>query len=184
MDADIRFPPIEFQEGLFLDRCSQLEELVLRETDRMVSEHMLPGPEETDEYDFGCICLNYWRVIWRIAFDLGPEISRKLAEELARRMCAKRGYSADDFHSGVLAIQERVRLPFGYNPLQFAYLMTQRRPIRLLHPELDGAELPTVLAGIALELAEQNPGDPVLLPLDAVRALLGQRKLTVSGVSV
>ncbi len=54
--------------------------------------------------------------------------------------------------------------------------------MRLLAPDLDGAPLPTLLAGIAHELTQMQRGsDPILMPVDSLRAMLGQRKLVVGG---
>jgi hypothetical protein len=66
--------------------------------------------------------------------------------------------------------------------LRLAYRRAKHHPIRLLHPDLADAPLPTLIAGIAYHLVQtqRRPG-PVLLPVDKVRALLGQRKLVVGG---
>jgi hypothetical protein len=96
-------------------------------------------------------------------------------------LCAARGYDPDDFESALEATRGRVRLPFGWTALDVAWRHSQREPIRLLDAALAGKRVPTSIAGIARQLQFLRKDEPILLPIDQIRALLEQRKIVVSG---
>lgn len=96
-------------------------------------------------------------------------------------ICEKRGYDLDDFDSALQAVASRVRLPYGWSAIDFAFRQAQKEPIRLLQPELAGKKLPTTIANIAYRLSLIQDKDPILLPIDQLRSFLQQRKIVVSG---
>jgi hypothetical protein len=133
-----------------------------------------------------CDALNCWRMYLRMVEETGKEPldedTQAIFQELCRRVAKRRTYTDDDFRSALQATQERTRLPWGYNSLRLAYGKAKREPIRLLRPELQNAELPTAIASVAFHLDLMQPaGAPILLPVDALRGLLNQRKLVVGG---
>ena len=96
-------------------------------------------------------------------------------------ICAARNYEEDDFDSAIQATRGRARLPFGWTALDLAWRLAQKHPIRLLDPQLAGKRVPTAIAGIARQLQLLQGEEPILLPIDQLRALLEQRKIVVSG---
>ncbi|MGL6073078.1 MAG: hypothetical protein ACRC8S_02830 [Fimbriiglobus sp.] len=107
---------------------------------------------------------------------------RSVFRQLQNELVLKRNYLDDDFRSVLVATQDRARLPYGTTSLMVAYQRTLKKPIRLTQPEFVFAELPAIIAGIAYELSLLGKeGEPILLPVDAVRDLLKQRKIVVSG---
>ncbi len=124
----------------------------------------------------------YLRFIEELQQETLDETAQQIFRDLCRRVARTRNYSEDDFQSALLATHDRTRLPWGFNSLRLAHGRAQRKPMRLLHPDLAGGALPTLLAGIAQELSQMQKGsDPILMPVDSLRAMLGQRKLVVGG---
>ena len=178
--------PFELSLGVTAGGVSDLVSAVLEESDRQVTEKNFQEAPQNDEFRMACDALNCWRMNLRFVEetqqDTLDEETVQIFRELCRRVAKTRKYSDDDFQSALLATHERTRLPWGFNSLRLAHGKALRNPMRLLHPDLDGAPLPTLLAGIAHELTQmQRRSDPILMPVDSLRALLAQRKLVVGG---
>jgi hypothetical protein len=178
--------PFELTSEATAGGVSDLVGAVIEESDRQVKEKNFQDEGQIDEFRMACDALNCWRMYLRFIEEMQQEAldeeTQQIFRELCRRVAKRRKYSDDDFQSALLATHERTRLPWGFNSLRLAYGRAQRNPMRLLNPELDGAALPTLLAGIAHELAQMQRGnDPILMPVDSLRAMLGQRKLVVGG---
>jgi len=181
-----RLFPFELTLGVTAGGVSDLVDALTAESDRQVEEKAFQDAGQIDEFRMACDALNCWRMYLRFVEELQQETldeeTQKVFRDLCRRVAQTRKYSQDDFQSALLATHERTRLPWGFNSLRLAHGRTQRNPLQLLHPDLADAPLPTVLAGIAHELTQMQRGsDPILMPVDSLRALLGQRKLVVGG---
>jgi len=165
---------------------SDLVGAVIEESNRQVEEKNFQDADQIDEFRIACDALNCWRMNLRFIEETRQETldeeTVQIFRDLCRRVARTRKYPDDDFQSALLATHERTRLPWGFNSLRLAHGRALRNPLRLLFPDLDGAPLPTLLAGIAHELTQMQRGsDPILMPVDSLRALLGQRKLVVGG---
>ncbi|MFI5458102.1 MAG: hypothetical protein ACHRXM_21925 [Isosphaerales bacterium] len=77
-----------------------------------------------------------------------------------------------------------MRLPFGWTALDLARFRAHKQPIRLLDAGLAHSRLATEIAGIALQLQQLQKEKPILLPIDPLREMFGQRKVVVSGVVI
>lgn len=183
--ADELFP-LELTPELTVRDVSGLVAAIIEESDRQVVEKDLKDEDLIDEFQMACDGLNSWRIHLRLIEETGQEplgpTAAKLWRQMTRALAKQREYEPDDFQSVLMATAERARLPWGYNTLRLAYGRSLRNPIRLLHRKLAGAELPTTIAGIALQLdIIQEHKEPILLPVENLRALLSQRKLVVGG---
>jgi hypothetical protein len=126
--------------------------------------------------------LNYWRMVWRCSVEWGTLVAASdIAAAIRNAVCVARDYDADDFDSAVEATKGRARLPFGWSALDLAWRLARQEPIRLLDPQLSGKRVPTAITGIARQLQLLQGADPILLPIDQLRAMLEQRKIVVSG---
>jgi hypothetical protein len=178
--------PLELTAEVTATCVADLTAEIIRESDRQVAEKELYEAAMIDEFRMACDALNAWRMFLRFVEELGQEkldaASQRVFRELCRLVAKKRQYEQDDFQSALDATFDRTRLPWGYTSLRLAYRRAKQHPIRLLHPDLADAPLPTLIAGIAYHLVQtqRRPG-PVLLPVDKLRALLSQRKLVVCG---
>ena len=178
--------PFDLTPEVTARNVDDLKNALIVESDRQVADKKLKDDELVDEFRMACDALGCWRMSLRFAEEIGQgEISQEMGDlfrELCRRVSAARGYAVDDFDSALQATRDRVKLPWGFTSLRLAYNRTRRNPIRLLKPELAEAPLPTLIAGIAYELDQiRRAADPLLLPVDNLRALLEQRKLVVGG---
>jgi hypothetical protein len=181
-----RLFPFELMPEVTVKDIRDLVREIIDESDRQVKEKALEGADLIDEFRMACDALNSWRMYLRFIEEMGRELLDEETQEIFRQMwrllAKKRGYTPDDFQSALGATRERTRLPWGYNSLRLAYGRAQRNPVRLLQPDLADAPLPSLLTAIAYQLAQmQERGEPILMPVDSLRALLGQRKLVVGG---
>jgi len=119
---------------------------------------------------------------WRCSVEWGTPVSAEsVGVAIKKAIRAARGYDGDDFDSAIQATKGRARLPFGWTALDLAWKLVQKEPIRLLDPHLDGKRVPTAIAGVARQLQLLQGAEPILLPIDQLRAMLEQRKIVVSG---
>jgi hypothetical protein len=157
-----------------------MAELVLNEATYQVEAKKIDNEDDRSEFMLGCVALIYLRLWLRFSEDLDSENPVPDVFDLLRlTICKKCGYSAEEFNLAIVAVNDRVRLPYGYLPLQLAHLRSTKRPIRLLKEGL--GELTTQIASIALQLQRQQRNEPIMLPVEKIRQLLGLRKLVVSG---
>lgn len=172
--------PVALRPGVEVRGTIDMAELVLSEALDQVEAKKLENEDDRGEFMLGCIALIYLRLWLRFSEDLDSENpTPEVFDELRRIICRKCGYSEEEFRLAVRAVNERVRLPYGYLPLQLAHLRAKKRPIRLLKEGL--GEVATQIASISLQLQRQQGNDPILLPVEQIRQLLGLRKLVVSG---
>lgn len=172
--------PIELRPGVEVRSTIDLAELILKEALDQVEVKKLVNDDERGEFMLGCIALIYLRLWLRFSEDLDSENpAPEVFSELRRMICQRCRYSAEEFNLAVLAVNERVRLPYGYLPLQLAHLRATKKPIRLLKEGF--GMVATQIAGIALHLQRQQGNAAILLPVEQIRQLLGLRKLVISG---
>jgi hypothetical protein len=182
--VDIPMQPIALGD-VVADSPKALAELILADSNNQVEAKGLADADVRSEFLLSCDALNYARVAWRCAVEWGHG-TRGLDDNIGQRIreliCDKRGYEGDDFDSARQAVSRRVRLPYGWSAIDYAHRLAQKEPIRLLQPDLAGKKLPTLIANIAYQLSLIQDKDPILLPIDQLRAFLQQRKIVVSGV--
>lgn len=179
---DIPMQPIALGDFV-ADSPDALAELILADSEKQVEAKGLVDADVRSEFMLSCDALNYARVAWRCAIEWGTRgLDENVGQRIRELICAKRGYEPDDFDSARQATSRRVRLPYGWSAIDFAYRLAQKEPIRLLQPDLAGKRLPTIIANIAYHLSLIQDRDPILLPIDQLRAFLQQRKIVVSGV--
>jgi hypothetical protein len=175
-------PPLELADGLVATGPSDLVEAVLRATDRQVFAQAIADAEGRDEFQLSSDALNFCRLAWRCAVEWDSAAFREgLAGEVKAGICKARNYEVDDFDSTVQAVKGRARVPFGWTALDLAWHLCRREPIRLLPADLAGKRVPTCIAGMAYHLQMHQEREPILLPIDQIRAILQQRKIVVSG---
>jgi len=171
---------------------ADIAEVILAESDKHVKGKVTDGkkkggsafdnPDVRFEFQLSCDALNFARVRWRYNVEHDTRNFEEVAGGQVREIiCEKRGYDLDDFDSALQAVLSRVRLPYGWTAIEFAFRQAEKEPIRLLQPELAGKRLPTLIANIAYRLSLIQDKDPILLPIDQLRAFLQQRKIVVSG---
>lgn len=178
---DIPMQPIALGD-IVADSPETLAGVILADTEKQVEAKGLIDPDVRAEFMLGCDALNYTRVAWRCAVEWGTQgLDESISQRVSELICTKRGYEPDDFDSARQATARRVRLPYGWSAIDFAHRLAQKEPIRLLQPELAGKKLPTIIANIAYHLSLIQDKDPILLPIDQLRAFLQQRKIVVSG---
>ncbi len=156
--------------------------IILATSDKQVAEKAIANAEARDDFLISTDALNYYRMSWRCSVEWGmPVLDEETATAFKAAICAAREYEVDDFESAIQATRERARLPFGWTALELAWNRSQNEPIRLLDPKLAGKRVPTAIAGIARHLQALRGADPILLPIDQLRAMLEQRKIVISG---
>lgn len=181
-DDTIEMQPITLEPGTVSTTPSDLVALIVRETDRQVAEKAIEDPAGRDEFAISSDALNYRRVAWRYAEEMGTgHFPEPLARRVREELCALRGYDPFDFESAVLVVAGRARLPFGWSALEFAQRLSRRNPIRLLDPQLAGKPVPTAISNLAYYLQIIQGEKQILLPIDQLRSFLNLRKVVVSG---
>ena len=168
-----------------IDSYDQLVEIVVAETEKQVQamaddKRLLDGDDQ-QEFTLGCDALNYARLERRLREEFPDIADDSVLARLAAAVAEAREYDADDFASAIEAVEHRVRLPYGLDPLAYADLKARQRPIRLKVDDLAKAELPTRVAAIALHLQKHVGELPIFLPVEQLRKILKCRKLVVSG---
>jgi hypothetical protein len=147
-----------------------------------VTQKAIENAEAQADFIISTDALNYWRMSSRCSVEWGTPVSTESVWAAIKKViCAAHGYDGDDFDSAIEATKGRARLPFGWTALDLAWKLVQKEPIRLVDPHLAGKRVPTAIAGIARQLQLLQGAEPILLPIDHLRALLEQRKVVVSG---
>jgi hypothetical protein len=174
--------PIIIEPGVVASSPSDLVEIILRETNRQVADKAIEDDSGRDEFAVSSDALNYRRLGWRYAEELGKGIfPEDLANQVREELCARRGYDLFDFESVLLVVAGRARLPFGWSALEFARRLALRNPIRLLNPQLADKPIPKIIANLAYNLQIIQGEKQILLPIDQLRSFLNTRKIVVSG---
>ena len=182
VSTETRMKQIDLGGGVVASSPNDLATVILAASDKQVTEKSIEDAEGRADFLISTDALNYWRIAWRCSAEWGMRgLDEALAAEIRSAVCALRGYEEDDFDSAIQATRGRARLPFGWTALDLAWKLSQKEPIRLLDPRLAGKRVPTSIAGIARQLQLLQGADPILLPIDQLRAMLEQRKIVVSG---
>jgi hypothetical protein len=181
-DTDPRIRPLDLGSGLIASKPSDFVDVILKATDKQVTEKGIAEAEAREDFVLSTDALNFWRIAWRCSVEWGTRgFDEQLSNEVREGICTARGYEMDDLDSAIQATKGRVRLPFGWTALDLAWMLAQREPLQLLDPSLAGRRVPTAIAGIAYHLQLFQDKEPILLPIDQLRLLLKQRKIVVSG---
>ncbi len=181
-DIQTRMKTIDLGGGIVAASPHDLASVILAASNKQVADKAIEDAEGRDDFLISTDALNYWRMSWRCSVEWGTPVSAEsVGVAIKKAICATRGYDGDDFDSAIQATKGRARLPFGWTALDLAWKLVQKEPIRLLDPHLAGKRLPTAIAGIARQLQLLQGAEPILLPIDQLRAMLEQRKIVVSG---
>lgn len=182
MSTETRMKPIDLGAGVVASSPNDLATVILAASDKQVAEKSIEDAEGRADFQISTDALNYWRIAWRCSAEWGMTgLDEALAAEIRSAVCSSRGYEEDDFDSAIQATRGRARLPFGWTALDLAWKLSKEDPIRLLDPQLAGKRVPTAIAAIARQLQLLQGAEPILLPIDQLRAMLEQRKIVVSG---
>ena len=174
--------PITLEPGVVASSPSDLVATIVRETDRQVAEKAIEDEAGRDEFAISSDALNYRRVGWRYAEEMGTGLfPEPLALRVREELCARRKYDLFDFESALLVVSGRARLPYGWSALEFARRLARRNPIRLLGPQLVDKPVPKIIANLAYYLQIIQGDKEILLPIDQLRSFLNIRKVVVSG---
>lgn len=176
--------PLKLRDEVEVNDANEMADLVLLESDVQLEEKQLRNEEARGNYQFACDCLNTNRLIMRL-LEEGCDAGERgaIVEAMIIRICSQRDYDPDDFRAGVEATRERARFPFGLKPLTLARNRALKKPITLKVPGLEKAKTAHLVASMAFHLQELVGNDrPIILPVEAIRKLLGVRKLVISGV--
>jgi hypothetical protein len=173
--------PANLKPGVTVASTIEVANLVVADSNAQVQTKKIEG-DETGEFLLGCDALNFTRIRLRFAEDLDdldpvPDVFCQVINAI----CRHRGYSVEEFRLSLLAVASRVRLPYGYMPLELASIRAKKYPVKLLKEGLQESQVSAQVAAVALHLQHQQQGQAILLPLEAIRSLLGMRKLVVSG---
>ena len=181
-DTKTPMKPIDFGGGVIAASPDALASIIMVSTDKQVAEKAIEDAEGRADFLISTDALNYWRMVWRCSVEWGTAVAASdIGAAIKAALCVARGYDADDFDSAIEATKGRARLPFGWSALDLAWRLAQQEPIRLMDPGLSGKRVPTAIAGIARQLQLLQGAEPILLPIDQLRAILEQRKIVVSG---
>ena len=168
--------------GIVATSPDALASIILAATDKQVADKAIENAEGRADFLISSDALNHWRMVWRCSVEWGSLVlASEVGSAIKNAICVVRGYDADDFDSAVEATKGRARLPFGWSALDLAWRLSKHEPIRLLDPQLSGKRVPTAITGIARQLQILQGADPILPPIDQLRAMLEQRKIVVSG---
>ncbi len=150
-------------------------------SDQQVQNKSIDDAEESEEFLLACDAFNFWRMRWRLheELDQADEIEA-IMNRLSELLCEHRKYNPDEFGLALEATDQRARFPFGLDPLRYAYLLAQKRPIKGLIPEIRDSVSEQIL-GIAVQLKKLNGSRSVLLPIEHLRTVLRCRKLVAAG---
>jgi hypothetical protein len=174
--------PIQILPTVLAETPFDLVQAVLSASDQQVHDKQLADADARAEFAMAADALNLHRVVWRCTEEWGQDgVGAVFVRQLKADLCRRRRYDPDDFESALLATRARARLPFGWTAVDLALWRAGRGPIRLLHPDLATSRLATQIANIARNLQLIQEGEPILLPIEQLRAVLGQRKVVVSG---
>ncbi len=158
----------------------QIVLVILRATNAQIADKKLPDEEAVADFRLSTDALNYHRIEWRIREEQG-KLEQKLMGNVRTKLCRKRGYDAEEFDAALIATKERPRLPYGWTTMDLAQRRLTARPVRLLNPELEASRYAKGIFGLALYLQEIQKEEPILLPVEQVRAMLSAKKVVVAG---
>jgi len=162
-----------------VSKSSEVAEIIIAATDAQVAEKGLKDDEKEADFRLSSDALNYHRVAWRLREE-GAEPALLLGR-LKGRLCEARGYEPEEFDAALVATANRARLPYGWTALDLARQRVELRPLRLLNPELEASRYARGIVGLAFYLQEIQGEEPILLPVDQVREILGAKKVVVAG---
>lgn len=157
-----------------------MAKVIIAATDEQVAGAKLREDEAREDFELSSDALNYHRVIWRLREEWG-EVPPEFESKLLGNVCARREYDEEEFEAALIATRDRPRLPFGWNAMDLAKRRLERQPVRLLNPELELSRYAKGIVGLAVHLQGIQGDEPILLPVDLVRAALQAEKVVVAG---
>ncbi len=173
---------IQLLPSLIASIPQDLVAAALAASDQQVIEKKIADPDGQAEFAIAADALNLHRVIWRCAEEWGTDgVGPAFVRQLKVELCRRRKYDPDEFESAMLATRGRPRLPFGWTALDLSVFRANKNPIRLLPADLAGSRLATQMANVARHLQLIQDANAILLPIEQLRELFGQRKIVISG---
>jgi hypothetical protein len=160
--------------------AAELAAVITSATDAQVADKPISDPEGYADFLLSTDTLNYHRLLWRLTEEWG-EVEEVLGEKVAERICRRRGYDREEFDAALVATAGRPRLPYGMTAMDLATRRMRTRPVRLLDAELEESRYARGVLTLAIHLQELQKEEPILLPVEQVRELLGAKKVVVSG---
>lgn len=159
-------------------------ELLIDASDDQVADKEQERPGiDVEDFMLSCDALNCWRVLRRFELELGVDDTPSIFNQLKGEICRVREYDPDEFDLALAATEQRVRLPFGMEPLAVAHHRAISQPLLLLDEALQHRRLLAQIAGVAFQLhkLECHRGRYILLPVEKLRQLFGCRKVAITG---
>jgi len=173
--------PMKIAADVTASTVEDLAEALLSKSDEQSGSKVIEDVDEQLDFALACDAFNLWRMTWRLREEYDDdEAVDAIIIKLRELICDRRGYDSGEFGLAEEATEQRARFPFGLDPLQYADLLAQKRPIRALRPEVQDPLCQRIL-GIAVQLQAMNGSRSVLLPIEQLRTLLKARKLIVGG---
>lgn len=154
--------------------------VILTASDAQTAGKPIEDPEGAADFRLSTDALNYHRVAWRLREEWG-QVDEADLERLKTRICQARGYEREEFDAALIATRSRPRLPYGWTAMDLAARRLHTRPIRLMNEDLDASRYAKGVIGLAIHLQELQKEEPILLPVDQVRAILAAKKVVVAG---
>lgn len=152
----------------------------VKATNAQIKEKTLPDEEAVADFRLSTDALNYHRIEWRLREELGST-PLPVMKNVKKKLCVRRGYEPEEFDAALIATKDRPRLPYGWTAMDAAQRRLAAKPIRLLNPELEASRYAKGIVGLALYLQEIQKDEPILLPVEQVRAWLAAKKVVVAG---
>jgi hypothetical protein len=161
-------------------KSSEIAAVIVGATNAQVTEKELRDEEARADFRLSTDALNFHRVEWRLREELG-EVPSVLLDRVKAKVCAKRGYEAEEFEAALVATRTRPRLPYGWTAMDLAVRRSETRPLRLVDAELEASRYAKGIIGLAVHLQEIQGEEPILLPVEQVREILQAKKVVVAG---
>jgi hypothetical protein len=164
--------------GIDVMSVEQLADALIAASGQQSETKEIEDLDEQVDFVMACDAFNLWRMQWRLRVEFGE--AEKFIVGLREVICERRQYDPEEFGLAVEATAGRARFPFGLDPLQYAYLLAQKKPVTVLKPEVQD-KLSQQIFGIAVHLQQINGTKAVLLPIEQLRTVLKCRKLVAAG---
>lgn len=172
--------PIRLNPDAESQTTTDLAAVVMSATDAQIADKVIRNPERQADFLISTDALNFHRVEWRCREEWGG-VTDLILERMKVTICKKRGYDHEEFDATLIATKNRPRLPYGWTAMDLAVRRLETRPVRFLNSDIEGSRYSKGVLSLAVHLQEIQKDEPILLPVDQVRAILGAKKVVVAG---
>lgn len=172
--------PIRLDPEETAETPAGLATIILKATDAQAAEKEIRAAESQADFLISTDALNFHRVEWRCREEWGtaPQI---IFERVKMAICKKRKYDEEEFEAALYATKHRPRLPYGWTAMDLAVHRLSGRPVRFFNSEIEQSRYARGILSLAVHLQEIQKEEPILLPVEQVRAILAAKKVVVAG---